>query len=89
MRTVKIAVTIDQDLLMRLDRLVRQHRYPSRSRAVQEAVQDKLDRLDHNRLARECAKLDRVAEQQLTDEGLAEDVRTWPEYGEATSSGPT
>ncbi len=80
MPTSKIAVTIDPELLARLDRAVEERRFPNRSRAVQEAVRDKLDRLDRRRLARECAKLDRNAEQQLADEGLAEDFRTWPAY---------
>lgn len=80
MPTTKIAVTIDPELLARLDRAVEEQRFPNRSRAVQEAVRDKLDRLDRRRLARECAKLDRKAEQQLAEEGLAEDFREWPEY---------
>ena len=80
MRTAKIAITIDRDLLSRLDQLVEEHRFPSRSRAVQEALRDKLDRLDRGRLARECAKLDPRFEQELADEGLEEDLKQWPEY---------
>jgi metal-responsive CopG/Arc/MetJ family transcriptional regulator len=80
MRTVKIAVTIDQDLLARLDQLVEDKHFPNRSRAVQEAVRDKLQRLQRSRLARECAKLDPAFEQALAEEGLAEDYEQWPEY---------
>jgi metal-responsive CopG/Arc/MetJ family transcriptional regulator len=80
MRSAKIAITIDPGLLSRLDRLVEEQRYPNRSRAVQEALQDKLDRLDRTRLARECAKLDRAFEQELAEEGLKEDLEQWPEY---------
>jgi metal-responsive CopG/Arc/MetJ family transcriptional regulator len=80
MRTAKIAITIDQQLLIRLDQLVKERRFPNRSRAVQEALRDKLDRLERTRLARECAKLDPDQEQQLADEGLAEDLEQWPEY---------
>ena len=80
MRTAKIAITIDQQLLTRLDQLVKERRFPNRSRAVQEALRDKLDRLERTRLARECAKLDPDQEQQLADEGLAEDLEQWPEY---------
>jgi metal-responsive CopG/Arc/MetJ family transcriptional regulator len=78
--TAKIAVTIDQHLLSRLDRLVKERRFPNRSRAVGEALRDKLDRIDHSRLARECAKLDPKFEQRLAEEGLAEDLKQWPEY---------
>ncbi len=80
MRTVKIAVTIEQDLLVRLDQLVEDKEFPSRSRAVQEAVRDKLRRLQRSRLARESAKLDPKFEQALADEGLTDDYEQWPEY---------
>ena len=80
MSSAKIAITIDQDLLSRLDRLVKERRFPNRSRAVQEALRDKLERLERGRLARECAKLDPAAEQQLAEEGLAEDFEQWPAY---------
>ena len=77
MRT-KIAITLERGSLARLDRLVRDRRFPNRSRALQEALEDKLERVDRSRLARECAKLDPRAEQQLADEGL--DLDQWPEY---------
>ena len=51
-----------------------------RRTVIQEAVREKLERLDRSRLARECAKLDRVLEQRLADEGLADDLEEWPEY---------
>ena len=73
MGSAKIAITIDDETLQRLDRLVKEHVFPNRSKAIQEAVQDK-------RLARECAKLDPLYEQALADEGISEDVNEWPEY---------
>jgi metal-responsive CopG/Arc/MetJ family transcriptional regulator len=80
MATNKIAITIDEKLVSRLDRLVAEHRFPNRSRAIQEALEDKLDRMEHNRLSREVAKLDRRFEQRLADEGLAGGAEEWPEY---------
>ncbi len=80
MSTVKIAVTLDQDTVARLDQLVEEKKFPNRSRAVQEAVSDKLDRLQRSRLARECAKLDPKFEKALAEEGLAQDWKEWPEY---------
>jgi metal-responsive CopG/Arc/MetJ family transcriptional regulator len=80
MSRAKIAITIDPELLSRLDRLVKERRFPSRSRAVQEALRDKLERLDSRRLARECAELEPPFEQKLADEGLAEDTKLWPAY---------
>jgi metal-responsive CopG/Arc/MetJ family transcriptional regulator len=78
MKSAKIAVSIDNALLNQLDRLVRERRFPNRSRAVQEALREKLERLDRGRLARECGKLDRAAEQRLADEGLADELSRWP-----------
>jgi metal-responsive CopG/Arc/MetJ family transcriptional regulator len=80
MGAAKVAITIDQDLLKRIDRLVDQRKFPSRSRAIQEAVRDKLERLDRGRLARECAKLRVRSEQALAEEGLAGDLTEWPEF---------
>jgi metal-responsive CopG/Arc/MetJ family transcriptional regulator len=79
MTTDKVAITIDRQVLKRLDRLVAEKRFPNRSRAIQEAVEEKLTRLDRTRLAREAGKLDRRFEQKLADEGLAGEVE-WPEY---------
>ncbi len=80
MGSAKVAITIDDDTLHRLDRLVKEHVFPNRSKAIQEAVQDKIKRLEKSRLARECAKLDPSYEQALADEGISEDVNEWPEY---------
>jgi metal-responsive CopG/Arc/MetJ family transcriptional regulator len=80
MGAAKVAITIEEELLKRIDRLVEQRKFPSRSRAIQEAVRDKLERLERGRLARECAKLDRAFEQKMADEGLAGDVEEWPEF---------
>jgi metal-responsive CopG/Arc/MetJ family transcriptional regulator len=80
MGSAKVAITIDNDTLQRLDRLVEEHVFPNRSKAIQEAVQDKIKRLEKSRLARECAKLDPSYEQALADEGISEDVNEWPEY---------
>ena len=80
MQTAKIAITIDQGTLVRLDRLVMQKVFPSRSNAIQIAVQEKIERLDRIRLARECAKLDPREEQALAEEGVAQELAQWPEY---------
>ena len=78
--STKVAITINNSLLKRLDQLVAQRLFPSRNRAIQEAVREKLKRVDRSRLACECAKLDPVFEQRLADEGLMGDLKEWPEY---------
>ncbi len=76
----KIAITIDKSTLERLDELIEQSTFPSRSQAIQEAVQEKLERLKRSRLAQECAKLDPGFEKALAEEGLSGDLSEWPEY---------
>ena len=74
MTTTKVAVTIDTELLSELDRLVNQHLFPNRSKAIQEALRDKLARMRRSRLARECAKLDPQVERALAEEGLEQEL---------------
>lgn len=76
----KIAISLDKATLDRLDQLVKRHVFPSRSQAIEEAVTEKLGRLEGNRLARECAKLDPVLEKALAEEGLSQDLKEWPDY---------
>ena len=78
MATVKIAVVLDQDIVARLDQLVAEKKFPNRSRAVVQAVSDKLGRLQRGRLERECSRLDPAFEKALAEEGIAEDWREWP-----------
>jgi hypothetical protein len=46
----------------------------------QQAVEDKIARIDRSRLARECAKLDPKYEQSLAEEGFAMEIDEWPKY---------
>ena len=75
-----MAVTIDTELLAQVDRLVAQHVFPNRSKAIQAALNDKLTRLQRSRLAHESAKLDPHLEQSLAEEGMEQELTLWPEY---------
>lgn len=74
----KIAVTLDHKTVSDLDQWVRDGRYPSRSRALQQAADLLIEREKRTRLARELAKLNRAAEQKMADEGLGDE--SWPQY---------
>jgi len=76
----KIAITLDEEFIGELDRLVDAHVFSSRSQAIREAVSEKLQRLKRSRLALECSKLEPAVEKAMAEEGIAEDVRQWPEY---------
>jgi metal-responsive CopG/Arc/MetJ family transcriptional regulator len=75
----KVAITLDEETLRALDRLVVERRFPNRSQAIQEAVDEKLARLSHGRLARESAKLEPEFEKALAEEGLGTELAEWPE----------
>ncbi|HEX2972491.1 MAG TPA: ribbon-helix-helix domain-containing protein, partial [Tepidisphaeraceae bacterium] len=77
MKSSKVAVSMESGLLRQLDRLVQSRVFESRSQAVQVAVEEKLARLKKTRLAAECAKLDKAAEQAMADEGLTRDLEEW------------
>ena len=76
----KIAITLDNDMVKKLDMLVKSNIFPNRSKAIQEAVSEKLDRIEKSRLAQECAKLDPEFEQSLAEEGFTSELEEWPEY---------
>ncbi|RLB65767.1 MAG: CopG family transcriptional regulator [Deltaproteobacteria bacterium] len=80
MATAKIAITIEEDILTRLDLLVKSRVFPNRSKAIQDAVREKLNRIEKNRLEVECAKLNPQLEQALADEGMSVEIDEWPKY---------
>lgn len=79
MSSSKIAITLESGMLAEVDALVKKRLFPNRSRAIQEAVKEKLTRLNRSLLAQECAKLDPEQEKSLAEEGLIEDMSEWPE----------
>jgi metal-responsive CopG/Arc/MetJ family transcriptional regulator len=80
MPKIKIAITLDESTLHEIDRLVARRAFPNRSRVIETALQEKLDRMSRNRLARECTKLDPAFEKALAEEGMGEELSEWPEY---------
>ena len=80
MSKTKIAITLDEQYIQELDHLVTSRYYQSRSQAIQEAVEEKLRRIKHVRLSKECSKLDPSFEKAMAEEGITEDLDEWPEY---------
>jgi metal-responsive CopG/Arc/MetJ family transcriptional regulator len=78
MSTEKVAITLEKALLHELDALVEKRVFSNRSKAIQEALEDKLTRMRRTRLATECAKLDPNVERAIAEENL--DVDVWPPY---------
>lgn len=80
MAKAKLAVTLDEKILEEVDSLVRRRVFPNRSQVIEQAVREKLDHLNKNRLATQCALLDPALEKALAEEGMGEEVEKWPAY---------
>ncbi len=80
MAASKIAITIEKKILTRLDRLVRERVFPNRSKAIQQALEEKISNLEKDKLTLECEKLDPQEETRLAEEGFALEKDQWPEY---------
>lgn len=80
MASAKVAITIPSAVLKRVDALVKRRVFPNRSKAIQHALHETLERMDRGRLARECAKLDPREEQAMAEEGISLEIDQWPEY---------
>ena len=80
MSVAKIAVSIDDQLLAKLDSFIAEKKFKTRSQAIQTAVQDTVERLGHKRLIHACMQLDAHAERALADEGITKDLEEWPEF---------
>jgi Arc/MetJ-type ribon-helix-helix transcriptional regulator len=80
MARLKVAVTLDRAIVEEVDRLVAKREFANRSRAIEAALVEVLDRRGRSRLARECARLDPAEERGLAEEGLGHEGVAWPEY---------
>lgn len=80
MSIAKIAVSIDEKQLKKIDFYVKKHVFKSRSQAFQISINQTLQQLEHSRLAIECEKLNPHFEQEMADMGLDEDLASWPKY---------
>ena len=80
MSVAKITISMEQHLVKKIDQLIKDKTFGNRSQAIQSAVKEKISRIEHNQLARECAKLNIAFEQEFADEGLSMELEEWPEY---------
>ena len=80
MATAKIAITMEKELVQKLDYMVKKKIFSNRSKAIQKAVEEKILKYDRIRLAKECAKLDPKFEQKMAEDGMSMETQEWPEY---------
>jgi Arc/MetJ-type ribon-helix-helix transcriptional regulator len=79
MPAAKIAITLDRELLREVDREVKGGAFRNRSKAIEEAVREKLERQRKRRVLAEARKLNPKEEKALAEEGIAEESE-WPAY---------
>jgi Arc/MetJ-type ribon-helix-helix transcriptional regulator len=79
MTAAKIAVSLDRESLKEADQLVQAGVFPSRSRLIQDALTEKLEKMRRVRLSRECSKLDPAVERAAAEDFLSSET-AWPEY---------
>jgi Arc/MetJ-type ribon-helix-helix transcriptional regulator len=79
MSSAKIAISLDPEDLKQVDQLVERGMFPNRSKLIQDAIAEKLQRLRRVRLAEECMKLQRSEEQAAAEEVFLGEIE-WPEY---------
>ena len=80
MPVAKLAISLDFNVLKKLNRLVDSHYFPSRSKAIQEALEEKLMKIDKSRLAAECSKLNPEEEKEYAEEGIGSEAKEWGKY---------
>lgn len=80
MSVAKLAISLDSKMLKRLDRLVTRKLFPSRSKVIQDALEEKLMKIDKSRLAIECEKLDPIEEKEVAEEGIGSEAKEWEKY---------
>lgn len=80
MAKTKVAITLESALLAELDELVSERHFPNRSQAIEAAVVEKLARLRQTRLLSALNDLDPLEEKALAEEGMGNELGSWPEY---------
>jgi metal-responsive CopG/Arc/MetJ family transcriptional regulator len=80
MATAKIAISIDKELLQRLDEAVKAKLFTNRSRAIQVALQTELKHLGRTRLEQALDHVDPEAEKAMAEEGMSFELEQWPPY---------
>lgn len=80
MPAAKIAITLDRELLREVDREVKGGAFRNRSKAIEEAVREKLERQRKRRVLAEAKKLNPKEEKALAEEGITGEESAWPAY---------
>lgn len=79
MSVAKIAISLDRDLLKKLDALIDQEHLDSRSQIISQAIEAILQQRSRAAFERECEKLDPAEEQGMAEERYTSEVE-WEKF---------
>lgn len=80
MPTRKIAISLKESLLRKIDRWVSEGLYPNRSKVIQETLEEKMANWRRRRLIEETSKLNPKEERALAEEDISAGNEVWDEY---------
>ncbi len=80
MSSIKVAITIERETLAGIDGLVARKIFPNRSRAIQAALAENLERMERRRSPPNARSSIRNSRKRCADEGLGAEAESRPEY---------
>jgi len=80
MSTRKITITLEANVIEGIDSLVKKNECKSRSKAIQNAVEEYLKKLEKQKLYAEIDKLDRKEEMKVAENAFEAVNEIWEEY---------
>lgn len=80
MPKAKIAITINEDIVDKIDQLVKKHDYQNRSQVIEDAIREKLLKINKYRLSKELNNIDIDEERKMAEEGIEGEINEWAQY---------
>ena len=78
MPNTRVTITLDEEMVSQLDKLVKHGVFASRSKAIQVALEEKLSQIQKVRLSRDYLKLDQVFDKDITERRRRSTDDDWP-----------
>ena len=80
MPTKKITITLEENTVDDIDKLVKVNKYKSRSKAIQMAIEEYLKMAEKQKLYDQIDKLDEEEEMKVAEETMEAVNEIWDEY---------
>jgi len=80
MPTKKITITLEENTVDDIDKLVKGNKYKSRSKAIQKAIEEYIKMAEKQKLYDQIDKLDEEEEMKVAEETMEAVNEIWDEY---------